>query len=206
MDMNELALFSGGGGGLLASLLLGHRIIGYVEIDDYCQRITAQRIKDGILPEAPIFSDITAFNDSGYAAAYTGLVDVLSGGFPCQPFSLSGKRLGAADERNMWPATIECIRVVRPGIVFLENVPALLTSGYFGTVLGDLAASRYDVRWRCLSAAEVGAPHKRNRLWIMGINTYSYDDSAIREGKKQQQTTTTSRDCCKQRTKIYHNR
>jgi len=204
--MNELALFSGGGGGLLASLLLGHRIIGYVEIDDYCQRITAQRIKDGILPEAPIFSDITAFNDSGYAAAYTGLVDVLSGGFPCQPFSLSGKRLGAADERNMWPATIECIRVVRPGIVFLENVPALLTSGYFGTVLGDLAASRYDVRWRCLSAAEVGAPHKRNRLWIMGINTYSYDDSAIREGKKQQQATTTSRDCCKQRTKIYHNR
>lgn len=68
----------------------------------------------------------------------------------------------------MWPATIDVIRVVRPRWCLLENVPGLLSSGYFGTVIGDLAASGYDARWRVLSAAELGAPHKRDRLWIVG--------------------------------------
>lgn len=165
--MRELSLFSGAGGGLLGTYLLGWQPVGYVEWDDYCQRVIAARIADGILPAAPIFGDIRAFTSDGYAAAYTGLVDVITGGFPCQPFSVAGKRAGADDERNMWPAIIECIRVVRPRFCLLENVPGLLTSGYFGTVLGDLAESGYDVRWRVLSAAEVGAPHERKRLWIV---------------------------------------
>ena len=165
--MNELSLFSGCGGGLLGTKLLGWRPVGYVEFDDYCQRVISQRIKDGLLEEAPIFGDIRAFIDQGYAAGYQGLVDVVSGGFPCQPFSVAGKRKGADDERNMWPATIEVIRLVRPRYAFLENVPGLLNSGYFGTILADLAESGYDARWRILSAAEVGAPHKRDRLWIV---------------------------------------
>ena len=85
----------------------------------------------------------------------------------CQPFSEAGKRKGGTDARNMWPATINAIRLVRPKYVFLENVPGLLSSGYFRRILGDLAASGYDAQWRVLSAAEVGAPHKRNRLWIV---------------------------------------
>jgi DNA (cytosine-5)-methyltransferase 1 len=168
--MRELSLFSGAGGGLLGTHLLGWRPVGYVEIDDYCQRVIAARIRDGILPAAPIFGDVKAFNCDGYAAAYSGLVDVVTGGFPCQPFSLAGKRQGAADERNGWPATIECLRVVRPEWALLENVPGLLTSGYFGTILGDLAESGFDCRWRILSAAEVGAPHRRDRLWIVAHN------------------------------------
>ncbi len=168
--MRELSLFSGAGGGLLGTHLLGWRPVGYVEWDDYCQRVIAARIRDGILPDAPIFGDVHSFLSEGYAASYTGMVDIVTGGFPCQPFSLAGKRQGAADKRNGWPATIECIRVVRPRFALLENVPGLLTSGYFGTILGDLAASGFDCRWRVLSAAEMGAPHKRDRLWIVAHN------------------------------------
>jgi len=165
--MRELSLFTGAGGGLLGTLLLGWRTVGYVEVNTYCQQVIAARIKDGFLPEAPIFSDVRAFIREGYAKAYQGMVDVITAGFPCQPFSAAGKRLGANDERNMWPETIECIRLVRPEYALLENVSSLLTSGYFGTVLSDLAQSGYDTRWRVLSAAELGAPHRRDRVWIV---------------------------------------
>ena len=151
---------------MLGTKLLGWRHIGYVENDDYCQRVIAQRIKDGVLDEAPIFGDVSAFNDS-WAGGYRDVVDVVTAGFPCQPFSVAGKREGADDERNLWPATIECIRLVRPRYALLENVAGLLVSGYFGRILGDLAESGYDCRWRVLSAAEMGAPHKRDRLWIL---------------------------------------
>ena len=169
--MRELSLFTGAGGGLLGTKLLGWEPIGYVEFNDYCQRVIRQRIIDGVLPNAPIFGDIRAFISEGYAEAYQGLVDVITGGFPCQPFSNAGKRLGADDHRNMWPATIDCIRIIRPRYAFLENVPGLVTSGYFGTILSDLHESGYDCRWRVLSAAELGAPHKRDRLWIMANTT-----------------------------------
>ena len=178
--MRELSLFSGAGGGLLGTMLLGWRPIGYVEWDDYCQRVLRARIDDGYLPAAQIFGDIRAFVSDGYAASYTGLVDVVTGGFPCQPFSTAGKRAGADDPRNMWPATLDVIRVVRPRYCFLENVPGLLSSGYFGTILGDLAESGYDVRWRVLSAAEVGAPHQRDRLFIVA-NTASVRQSQSSE-------------------------
>ncbi len=178
--MRELSLFTGAGGGLLGTKLLGWEPIGYVEFNDYCQRVIKQRIIDGVLPNAPIFGDIRAFISEGYAEAYQGLVDVITGGFPCQPFSNAGKRLGADDHRNMWPATIDCIRIIRPRYTFLENVPGLVTSGYFGTILSDLHQSGYDCRWRILSAAEMGAPHKRDRLWLMA-NTTSFRCSKNKE-------------------------
>ena len=84
--MWELSLFSGAGGGLLASKLLEWRTVGYVEFNEYCQRVIAARIADGHLDPAPIFGDIRAFIADGYAASYSGMVDVVSGGFPCQPF------------------------------------------------------------------------------------------------------------------------
>lgn len=170
--MNELSLFSGAGGGLLGThCLLGWRTIGYVEINDYCQRIIAQRIKDGYFDEAPIFGDIKTFISEGYGAGYQGMVDVVTAGFPCQPFSVAGKQRGQQDERNLWPETREVIRLVRPRYILLENVPGLLAHQYFGTILYELAESGYRVRWRCLSAAEVGAPHKRDRVWILADNS-----------------------------------
>lgn len=165
--MRELSLFTGVGGGILGSLLLGWTPIGYVEYDEYCQRVIAQRIADGILPSAPIFGDVHKFVQSSAAREYRGFTDVLTAGFPCQPFSSAGERRGTRDKRNMWPYTIECIRIIQPRYCLLENVRGLLTSGYFQEILKDLAESGYDARWRCLSAAEVGASHKRDRLWIV---------------------------------------
>lgn len=165
--MRELSLFTGAGGGVLGTKLLGWTTIGYVEYEPYCQQIIKQRIADGILDAAPIFGDIRAFVSGGHAEAYQGMVDVITAGFPCQPFSVAGKQQGADDERNMWPATLDTIRAVRPRYVMLENVPGLVVSGYFGTILGGLAESGYDSWRRILSAAEMGAPHKRDRLWIV---------------------------------------
>jgi len=164
--MNELSLFSGAGGGLLGTMLLGFRPIGYVEWDDYCQRVIAARIRDGILPDAPIFGDIKTFIGEGFAASYQGLVDVVTGGFPCQPFSVAGKQKGAADERNMWPATAECIGIVRPRFVLLENVPGIRP--YLPVVVRDLRRLGYEVsRPLILGADDVGAPHRRKRVWIV---------------------------------------
>ena len=133
--MNELSLFTGAGGGLLASIALGWRTIGYVEFEDYPQRIVAQRIKDGILEDAPIFGDIRSFISEGYAASYQGVAQIVSAGFPCQPHSVAGKRLSGDDSRDMWPATAEVIRIVRPDIAWLENVPGLLSSGTTATLI-----------------------------------------------------------------------
>ena len=166
--MYELSLFTGAGGGLLGTKLLGWKPVGYVEFNDYCQRVIAQRIKDGCLEEAPIFSDIRSFLSEGYAASYTGLVDVITAGFPCQPFSVAGKGEGENDPRNMWPQTIDVIREVRPRFALLENVPGLLNHEYTKRIFGDLAESGYDCRWRVISAAECGAPHIRKRIWILG--------------------------------------
>lgn len=178
--MRELSLFSGAGGGILGSKILGWKTLGYVEWEGYCQKIIKQRIKDGIFDEAPIFGDIRTFVSEGYARRYRGMVDVVSGGFPCQPFSVAGKRKASDDERNMWPATLDVIKAVEPPIVFFENVPGLLSatvddeSGrsihYFGTILRDLAESGYDLKWTVLGADDVGAPHHRKRLWILGVH------------------------------------
>ena len=166
--MRELSLFTGAGGGLLGTKLLGWTTIGYVEWDGYCQRVLEQRIKDGILDDAPIFGDIREFNQT-YAREYQGMVDVITAGFPCQPFSVAGKRQGEMDERNMWPDTVATIRTVRPRFVYLENVPGLLNSRYFPRILADLHEGGYGVRWKVVSAGEVGAAHRRERLWIAGV-------------------------------------
>ena len=166
--VRELSLFSGAGGGLLGTKLLGWTHVGYVEWNEYCQRVIAQRIADGYLDSAPIFTDVREFAQSGAADQYRGIADVVSAGFPCQPFSVAGKQAGADDERNMWPATVEVIRRVQPQSVLLENVPGLISCGYLGTVLADLAALGFVGRWGVLGACDAGAPHKRDRLWIVG--------------------------------------
>lgn len=162
--LRELSLFTGAGGGVLASKLLGWRVVAYVEWDEFCQKILKARIKDGALEDAPVYSDVQDFD----GAPWRDKVDVISAGFPCQPFSVAGKKEGERDERNMWPDTIRLIREVRPRFAFLENVPGLLSGrhGYFGTILGELAESRYDAAWDTIPASSVGAPHQRERLWM----------------------------------------
>jgi len=168
-QLRELSLFTGIGGGLLGTKLLGWKAVGYVEFNTYCQQVLQQRIKEGYLDDAPIFGDITEFINEGYAEAYRGYADVITAGFPCQPFSVAGKQKGEADSRNKWPDTIRVIREVRPTYILLENVPAILANPYIHTIFYDLAESGYDCQWDCIRASDTGAPHKRERLWIVAV-------------------------------------
>jgi DNA (cytosine-5)-methyltransferase 1 len=161
--MNELALYAGVCGGGLASILAGHRIVCYVEWYKYCVEVLQARIRDGYLSNGPIWDDVNTFDGRPWA----GRVDCLSAGFPCQPFSTAGKRLAEFDPRNGWPSTKRIIGEVRPWILKLENVPGLLSKSYIRRIFGDLAELGYDAEWGCLSAKAVGAPHVRNRLWIL---------------------------------------
>jgi len=161
--MNELALYAGVGGGILGGILCGFKTICAVEIESYCREVLFQRQRDGVLPMFPIWDDVKTFD----GRIWNGEVDIITAGFPCQPFLVAGKREGDKDERNMWPDTIRIIREVRPHFALLENVPGILVHPYFGTVLGDLAESGYDCKWSCLGADDVGANHMRKRLWIL---------------------------------------
>ena len=170
--MYELALFAGAGGGLLATQwLLGWRAVCYVERDKYAVEVLKARIRDGLLNDAPIWDDVRTFD----GRPWRGCVDIVSAGFPCQPWSVAGKREGERDDRNLWPDTIRIVREVRPRWCLLENVPGLLSGfhGYFGQILRDLAESGYDARWRMLSAAEVGAPHRRDRVWVVAYSNFN---------------------------------
>jgi len=162
--MNELALFAGAGGGLLATQhLLGFRTVCYVEIAPYPVAVLEARIRDGLLDDAPIWDDVRTFDGK----PWRGVVDLISAGFPCQPYSSAGKQRADADERNLWPDTIRVVREVRPRYVLLENVSRLLVYPYARRIFADLAESGYDCRWDCLPAAAVGAPHIRDRLFIV---------------------------------------
>ena len=187
--MRELSLFSGYGGFSLGlRLSLASTVVGYVEIDKYCQRIIQARIKDGFLDDAPIWPDISTFNGS----QCRGLVDIITAGFPCQPHSVAGQHRGEADERNLWPDTLRVIRDVGPRFVLLENVPGILTNGYGGTVVGELAEAGYDCLWGCVSAAAVGAPHLRWRWFCLAQSTSDGFDSSefrvVRENHGQAST------------------
>jgi len=161
--MDELALFAGVGGGILGSVLSGHRVVCAVEIEPYCREVLLRRQEDKTLPPFPIWDDIRTFDGK----AWCGKVDIISAGFPCQPFSVAGRQKGKDDERNMWPDTIRIIREVQPKCCLLENVPGLLNFAYIRQVFGDLAESGFNCEWDCISAASQGAPHIRDRLWIV---------------------------------------
>lgn len=164
--MRELHLFAGAGGGILGGLILGHKPVGAVELDDYCRRVLKARQNDGTLPRFPIHADIRDFD----GRAWRGRVDVVAGGFPCQDLSVAGKGAGLDGDRSgLWWEMHRVIREVGPRYVFVENVPALLVRG-FDRVLGSLAELRFDAEWCVLSAADCGAPHLRKRLWLLAAH------------------------------------
>ena len=161
--MNELALFAGAGGGILGGHLLGWRTVCAVEWEPYPASVLVARQNDGLLPPFPIWDDVRTFDGH----PWRGIVDVVSGGFPCQDISAAGKGAGIEGERSgMWTEMARIVGEVRPRYVFVENSPMLTIRG-LGTVLGDLAALGFDAEWGVLGAANVGAPHKRERIWIV---------------------------------------
>ena len=161
--MNELALFAGAGGGILAGKMLGWRTVCAVEWEPYAASVLAARQNEGFLEGFPIWDDVQTFN----GRPWRGIVDVVSGGFPCQDISAAGKGAGIDGERSgMWGEMARIIHEVRPRFAFVENSP-MLTSRGLGRVLGDLASMGFDARWGVLGAADVGANHQRDRIWIV---------------------------------------
>jgi len=160
--MNELALFAGAGGGILGGHLLGWRTVCAVEWEQYPASVLCARQNDGLLPPFPIWDDVCTFDGK----PWRGIVDVVSGGFPCQDISAAGKGVGIDGERSgMWREMARIIHEVRPKFVFVENSP-MLTSRGLGRVLGDLASMGFNARWGVLGAADIGAVHQRDRIWI----------------------------------------
>jgi len=185
-QLNTFHLFAGAGGGILADLLLGHNPIGACEIEQYPRDVLLARQRDGILPNFPIWDDVCTLDGK----PWRGTVDVLAGGFPCQDISAAGKGAGISGERSgLWKEYARLIEEMRPKFVFAENSPLLRTRG-LGVVLEDLASLGYNARWGIIGAGAVGAPHKRDRMWVLA-------DAATKRLETQrpkQQTTGTTRE------------
>lgn len=193
--IHGLALCAGAAGlELGVELALGseYRTVGYVERSPFVAGILAARMLDGDLAKAPIWDDLTTF-DGG---PWRGRVDLVSAGFPCQPFSQAGLELTTSDPRYLWDDVARVIGEAGPRIVFLENVPRLLTArfvpgddstrgGVFGRVLADLAALGYVGAWRTLRAADVGAPHRRERVFILAVAPDAVDWSRDKHGRSK---------------------
>ena len=162
--MNELALFAGAGGGILGGHLLGWRTVCAVEWEPYPASVLCARQNEGVLAPFPIWDDVQTFDGRPWA----GIVDVISGGFPCQDISAAGKGAGIDGERSgMWREMARIIGEVRPKYAFVENSPMLTTRG-LGTVLRDLAEMGYDAEWGVLGAADVGANHQNDLAAVIG--------------------------------------
>ncbi|WP_409559037.1 DNA cytosine methyltransferase [Cupriavidus sp. SZY C1] len=163
VPVNELHLFAGAGGGILAGQLLGRRCVCAVEFDPYAQAVLVARQNDGTFPPFPIWNDVRTFD----GRPWRGIVDVVAGGFPCQDISAAGTGDGLDGERSgLWTEMARVICEVRPRRVEVENSP-MLTSRGLSRVLGDLAEMGFDAEWGVISAADVGAPHLRERIWIV---------------------------------------
>lgn len=146
---------------------MGWRTVCAVEWADYPRKVLLARQRDGILPRFPIWDDVQTFDGK----PWRGRVDVVSGGFPCQDISSAGKGKGIAGERSgMWSQMARIIGEVEPRWVLVENSP-MLTSRGLGAVLRDLAEMGYDAEWGVLGAVDAGAPHKRDRIWIVAHST-----------------------------------
>lgn len=173
------SLFSGIGGFDLAARWMGWENVFNVEIDPFCRKVLNYHF-----PKSESFTDVRKFESTNFY----GRVQVLSGGFPCQPFSTAGKRKGTQDDRYMWPEMLRVIQEVRPSWIVAENVRGLLNwsngDGRGGVVLdtvcNDLENEGYEVCPLLLSSANVNAPHKRERVWVVA---HSYSNG---EGRKSE--------------------
>lgn len=165
--LNSLSLCSGGGGlDLGLSLAVpALRTVCWVEWEAFACEVLAARMEAKQVVEAPVWSDLRTFD----GRPWRGVVDILSAGYPCQPFSLAGKRRGSDDPRHLWPHVRRVVGEVEPAICFFENVSGHLSLG-FDQVAADLKGMGYTVAAGLFTAAEVGASHKRERLFILAVD------------------------------------
>ena len=163
--MYGMALCAGYGGlDLGLDLALGGRLrtVCYVEREARSAETLVARMEESTLERAPIWDDLRTFD----GRPWRGRVDILTAGYPCQPFSSAGKRLGADDPRHLWPEVRRILRETGAPVAFFENVRGHVSKG-LADVLANLDADGFDAEWGVLGAGEVGAPHKRERLWIL---------------------------------------
>jgi DNA (cytosine-5)-methyltransferase 1 len=162
--MNHLGLFEGIGGFSLAARWMGWKTLAWCEWNEFGQKVLRHHF-----PEAEGFGDITKTDFTKYA----NRIDILTGGFPCQPYSLAGKRKGKEDERHLWPEMLRAIREVQPRWVVGENVGGLINWNggmVFNEVQADLEAAGYEVWPYVLPACAVNAPHRRDRVWFIAYS------------------------------------
>lgn len=159
--MTHGSLFSGIGGFDLAAQWMGWTNVFHCEMNPFGQRVLAH-----YFPESKLHEDVTTFPASDYA----GRIDILTGGFPCQPYSMAGKRMGKDDDRHLWPAMLDVIRIIQPTWVVGENVRGLVSWNggmVFEEVCADLETCGYSVQPFILPACSVNAPHRRDRVWFV---------------------------------------
>lgn len=160
--MKAISLFSGIGGMDIGFSAAGFNIVAQVEIGSYCRRVLKRHAPEW-WRNATQFTDVCQFGRD----SIKGEIDVIFGGFPCQPHSVAGKRKGKMDSRNLWPEFRRIISELQPLAVLLENVPGILSTGYAPTIIADLAEMGYLGRAGIISAQNAGAPHRRERWWCV---------------------------------------
>jgi DNA (cytosine-5)-methyltransferase 1 len=181
--LRTMHLFAGVGGGLLADLILGHTPIVAVEWDGYACQVLRERAADGWFPELQVWEgDVRLFDPSEYA----GSVDCIHAGFPCQDVSRAGSKKGVGPETRsgLYREVLRIAGVVRPQKLYLENVSAIVSDG-LGAVLGDIASMGFDAEWGCIRASDLGAPHDRDR-WFLIANA-NREWQLQQEGSQQDQ-------------------
>ena len=162
--ITHLGLCAGYGGIELGlkRVLPALRTVALCEIEAFAIANLVAKMETGLMDPAPVWTDLKTFPWE----SFRDRVDILSGGYPCQPFSSAGKRLGTEDPRHLWPYIASGIQLLRPRVCFFENVEGHVSLG-LREVIGDLEQMGYEVSWGIFSAAECGAPHQRKRVFIM---------------------------------------
>ena len=178
--------FCAGYGGIERGLELAginHRVIAYVEIEAFAIANLVAKMESGELDSAPIWSDLKTFP----AHLFRDCVDIITGGYPCQPFSAAGKRGGEQDPRHLWPHIRRHIQSIRPAQCFFENVEGHISLG-LNSVISDMEEDGYSATWGLFSAAEVGAPHQRKRVFILAnaIGNFLWEQPRWGSGKDGQ--------------------
>lgn len=176
MKLTHVSLCSGIGGIDLAAEWAGFTTVAQCEIDDYASKVLAKNFKG--VPNLHDIRTITNARLRGHGIDPASIT-VLSAGFPCQPYSLAGKGKGDGDERDLWGEVARCIGEIKPRWFVGENTPGLFARAnqrYFKRILADLAALGYSVSWGIWGACDVGAPHRRDRVFIVGRNV---SDTAV---------------------------
>jgi len=181
--MNHLDLFSGIGGFSLGLEKAGFTTKAFCEMDPFCKLVLNKHWKD-----IPVYDNIKTLNGTQIEKDI-GAIDIITGGFPCQPYSVAGKQKGTNDDRYLWPEMFRVIREVQPTFVIAENVKGLVNiqdGMVFETVCSDLESEGFEVQTFIIPAAGIGAPHKRERVWIVGYSEHNGSlTSKIRRGNPQ---------------------